>query len=245
MVVFASVWTSRTSADADETEILSLISDFMTAEAKQSQIPAEALPIVEERLAALADAEDERVADDESAVHDILPADVRQGIDKAFADRLATYCSAAYQERHADDVSLSGVVEAGLHNSPKAPVCVESKQILMAGVLKSNDDGIAIVWTYSWSGDETTQGHGAQAWAFEEYRLIREDGEWRIDARSSLASSTPVRDARQPAAWGPYSVHYPLAEAELEGTSELGLDDSAVRSGLTSLESLALTKAQE
>ncbi len=244
LVASMTVLDSRASAEADETEMLSVVAAFEAAQASESTIPADSLSVVQDRLDTLATADDRPVADDEQSPVRVLPADVCDAIDKAHAERLATFCSKAYQMRHEEDVPLSDVVEAGLYNNPTAPLCVESRQKLLAEVMKKNDDGVAIVWVYLWFGDVTTKGYGGQSWRVHEYRLVKQDGDWRIDARSCLASSCSKKSGDDAAtSWGPYSPHYSIAEAELEGSSELDLDANAIREGLKGLENLALADA--
>ncbi len=224
--------------------MLSMVAAFEAAQASESTIPAGSVSVVQARLDVLAKADDRPVADDDRSPVRVLPAAVCETIDEAHAKRLATFCSTAYQRRHAEDVPLSDVVEAALYNNPTAPLCLENEPKLLSGVTKKNEDGVAIVWAYLWFGDVTTKGQGGQSWRVQEYRLVKQDGHWRIDARNCLASASAKESAGDAeASWGPYSPHYSIAEADLEGASELGIDANTIRRELSDLESLAIAKA--
>lgn len=239
----AFLWTDRSPADADQVPILSLIADYRRAEISEATIPADALDIVAARLDAVAQSPDRETMDEEYSPTTILPSDVREGMDKAHAWRLATYCSAAYQERHAGDVSLSDVVEAGLYNAPTDPIVVEQQYELMAVQVLENDGGKAIVWTYSWAGDVLSDGKGRQTWTVEEYRVIKEDEEWRVDARRRLVMTFPENGEQNSVeTWGPLSPHYSIVYAQQEGPSELYPDQLVPRGMLQNLEEIALAQ---
>ncbi|NLT92798.1 MAG: hypothetical protein GXY02_06715 [Actinobacteria bacterium] len=239
-VALMMLLSAEGSADANEAETLSVIRDFQAAEARQSTIPASAVDVVKAKLADLEEMSTRPTVDEERSPVAILPPSVRDSMDRAHAERLTAFCSKAYQERHAQDVLLSDVVEAGLYNGPEAPLCIDREQRLMAGMLKQQDGDTAIVWTYSWVGDVTTEGSGPQSWTVEEYRLIQEHGEWRIDARHTLATSSSepaAEDGSVP--WGPLSPHYSIVEGHLEGASAVYPDASSIRGHLKALEEKA------
>ena len=182
--------TSRSAADADSSAILSLISDFQGAEVGASTIPADAVSTVESAMAGVAASATRPVINQEKSPVQILSASARDEINQADATLFKSYCSTAFQQRHASDVPLADVVEAGLYNNPQEPLVLHEEQKLMAGEVMKDDGTTAIVWTYSWYGDITTNGNGQQGWGIDEYRVVKEGGQWRIDARTRLLDAS-------------------------------------------------------
>lgn len=233
----AFVLTARSSADADQVAISALISDFQQAEVNASIIPGDSVNVVQTRLDSLSATMNRPTTDTDSSPVQILPAPVRERMNRATEARLQKYCSSAYQKLAANSTPLADVVEAGLYNNPQLPLLVEPQTELLAALVMKNDGQTAIVWAYSWGGDVTTTGKGGQSWRVVEYRVVKENGQWRVDGRSSLAVA---ESTSQPYQWGPYTPHTPLEDAEQEGTSVLYPSQMIPRDKLQALADMAV-----
>lgn len=230
----AFVLTSRSSADADQAAITAIISDFQQAEAARSDIPADAVSEIQARLADLQPISDGS-ADDSGSPVEILPTAVKEKMNRAKGALLNAFCSQAFQRRHEHDARLSDIVEAGLYNNPQQTLVVREQTEVLASPMLKDDGETAIVWAYSWWGDVTASGHGCQGWDVSEYRMIKEDGAWKVDRRSPLVSAESTS-----AEWGPHAPHTSIANAEQEGPSALYPDQAIPRDQLQAVVDMAV-----
>gem|GEM_PF-1667745 len=210
-------------AGIDEAEIASLIRAFERTEASMGAIPDGAVSSVHARLAELPELSRRAGRGEELSPVKLLPDVARDEINRAWSVWNTDYCSAAWQARHAEDTPLSDIIESGLYNNAEGANELGRDVTELLSVAVMRDDGkSAIVWAYSWTGQETPGGQGGQSWIIQEYRVVREGDAWRIDARRALTSAAAQTDDRgQQLSWGPESPHDSLVDAEQEGESEL------------------------
>lgn len=242
IVVPAVVRTSRSSAEADESAIAAVIVDFEAAQARAIAIPADAASEVQARLLELDDKSGREVVDAGKSPVGILPEAARATLNKE-QNAYLNLCSTAYQSRHSRDEKAADATEIGLYNNPQRPLLLEEQHKVLAVHVMELATARATAWVYSWSGDVTTAGKGAQNWVVDEYTLVFEDEQWRIDRRTPIGTMFPTLDAsgeRVSEDWGPYSPHNDVGSIEQDGGSSLYPGSRVPVAPLLSLEAKAL-----
>lgn len=243
----ALAFASQSSADRDEKEIKSLIRAYEATEAEMSQLPQSAVRQVEERLAALPAVSSRTGRGQDVSPVAILPEAVRQEIDRRVEACDAEFCSSSWRARHVNDVPMSDVIESGLYNNAEPDSLLDGRyitEVLSVNVMR-NDGQAALAWAYSWTGPDSAGVPGGQSWVIQEYRLVREDDAWKLDARTPLVTAAAETDDEgAPLSWGPDAPHDSLADAEQESASALYSDQVIPKERLQALVDAAEERLQ-
>jgi len=225
-----------------------VIAGYETGVGHANSLPAGSVAAVQRRLAAVKAGANWKPTATAEHPGDVLPPAAVATIDARCRECLSAFCTArlaAESQRQ----SLAGVIGASLHNNPDSlPVVDEQTKVMAidseALVTDPTRPAIHVVWAYVWRGDVTTAGKGSQDWCVNEYRLIQDDGRWRIDSISQLRLMTAMDAAGKPFSneWGPAARHESVTRSpsDLRGTSSLHFPSEAREDGaLTALETKA------
>ena len=215
--------------------VASVITGYEAGVGHANSLPADSVATVQQRLSNEKADASWRPTATEAHPGDVLPPAAVATIDARYSHCLSAFCTARLAAE-SQQQSLSGVIGASLYNNPGSPPVVDEQTKVMAvesEALVTDTSGPAtdVVWAYVWRGDVTTAGKGSQDWCVNEYRLVQDDGRWRIDSISQLRLVTATDSTGRPFSdeWGPTAPHESVTQSpsDCRGSSSVHFPSEA------------------